>query len=82
MNQVKIMSKIFCPECDSNRILKLPYTKNVYICPDCKTRHFRLEDNEWKRDFYGEKEWEKMGSYAGLSYEQVVEQEYNVFSQK
>lgn len=68
-----------CPNCESVRIIRLPIAKDLFLCPDCKTRHYLVE-NTWKRDFYGEIEWEKMAKYADQSYEQVVETEYSYFS--
>lgn len=71
----------YCPNCDSIKIIKLPIAKNLYLCPDCKTRHY-LENKQWKRDFYGEVEWQKMASYVNQTYEQLVESEYKYFFEK
>ena len=75
------MSDTYCPNCESLKIIRLPIAKNLYLCPDCKTRYY-LTENEWRRDFYGEIEWQKMGSYVGQTYEQVVETEYAYFCPK
>lgn len=74
------MSKLFCPNCDSNRIISIPIDANLYVCPDCKTRHYLNENFEWRRDFYGEAQWEKMASYANKTYEEIFNAEYDYFS--
>lgn len=74
--------KLFCPNCDSNRIIPLPIERGLHVCPDCRTRQFLTENTEWRRDFYGEAQWEKMASYTNKTYEEIFDAEYSYFSQK
>lgn len=68
-----------CPKCDSVKLVSLPYNSEVYICPDCYTRHiYNHRDTSWSRDFMGEEQWKKMASYESVNqtYEEVFRKEY------
>ena len=74
---------MFCPdeECGSSRALVLPYNQRRLICSSCFSV-FKLEGSQnWARDYYAEKEWEKMASYLGKTYQEVLRDEYRNFSQ-
>jgi NMD protein affecting ribosome stability and mRNA decay len=66
---------MFCPKCESARIVSLPQQKEMHLCRDCCSQH-TLKDGVWRRDFYAEAQYEKMASQIGVEVAQLVEDEY------
>jgi len=63
---------------DTENLVKLPYSNNVFLCSETFHRWIRTEkagEVGWERDYYGEADWEKMASYVSKTYEEVAKQE-------
>lgn len=72
---------MFCPKCDSARIISLPHQKEMHLCRDCSSQH-TLKQGVWKRDFYAEAQYVKMASQLGIELEQLIEDEYTYASRR
>lgn len=51
-------------------LVRLPYQPEVFLCKETLTRWI-YNGKELYRDFEGEGEWKKMGTYVGKTYQEV-----------